>query len=333
MTVAHIPWTEIHLLHNVVRTYNYLLENDGLPLPTVTYRGKVKLHGTNCGIQVTSEGVFAQSRTQMLTLPSGDRKGFAQWVKDNDLYFSSLPGGTVLFGEWCGPGIEKKSAIAKHHHKIFAVFAVQNGNAAVRYDPEEILPILHDTAQQMPKEMHILPWYGEALALDYADKASLEVEIAKLNEVILAVEKEDPWVKEIFGLSGVGEGLVFYPIGEHASSDMERLGRTMFKAKGMKHAKVRVKKPVELDPEVVATIEGFVQHMVTDNRLEQAVTEACGGEASMRHAKAFLEWLTADVEKESEAELEAAGLEWDSLVQKAVQVKARAWLRGRVLSR
>jgi hypothetical protein len=338
--VIHQKWTSINLLHNVVRTYDYLLENDGLALPTVQYRGKIKLHGTNCGVQIHEDGVFPQSRTTMLELPSGDYKGFARWVHqkgpnsgtDHEHYFRTLTPGITIFGEWCGPGVEKKAAIAKHDRKVWAVFGIQVGygeDARIIYDPEEIAGYLHGSAGWMPKNMHILPWHGVELTLNYADQAAFEAEVAKLNELILSIEAEDPWVKEVFGISGVGEGLVFYPVGEHASSNSERLGRTMFKAKGVKHSKVRTREPVVIAPEVVASVEGFVEHMVTDNRLEQAVSEACGGEAHMRHTKAFIDWLTADVLKESEAELEAAGLEWGPLVIKAVQARGRTWLRAR----
>ena len=328
---SHIKWVSINLLHYVIATYQYLLVNDGLPLSTVSYRGKIKLHGTNAGVQRTAKGTFAQSRTEILTLPSGDRKGFASWVKDNEGFWEKVPVGTTVFGEWCGPGVERKSAIAKHTNKIFAIFALQVGydeEARIVYDPEEILKVIPSGHP----EIHVLPWYSEVLTLNYADSVWMEVRISVLNELISSVEKEDPWVKEIFGISGMGEGIVFYPLGEHASSDPERLSRTMFKAKGVKHAKVQTRVPVEIAPEVLKSIEGFVSHMVTENRLEQGLTEVCEGIPSMRHTKVFLDWVTSDVLKESKIELEAAGLTWDNLVMKAVQSKARLWLRSKTES-
>jgi hypothetical protein len=340
-TPAHISWTSINLLHYVIDTYDHLLALDGLALPTVQYRGKIKLHGKNMSIQIHKDGVFPQSRGDMLTLPSGDLNGFAAWVLqhsygkknsgyDHLAYFQGLTPGITIFGEWCGPGVQKRVAISKHDNKVFAVFALQVGygeDARIVYDPEEIASYLNGSAGWMPKEMYILPWFGDVLELDYADKESFAAQVAKLNEAIHAIEAEDPWVKDVFGISGMGEGIVFYPIGKHASSDADRLGRTMFKAKGVKHSKVKTREAVVIAPEVIASVEGFVDHMVTDNRLEQAVEEACGGEIHMRHTKAFIDWLTADVEKEGEVELAKAGLEWDSLVIKAVQSKARTWLR------
>lgn len=334
-----IKWPSIGLLHNVIATYDHLLANDGLALPTITYRAKVKLHGKCMGVQITSGGVFCQSKTSMLTLPSGDLNGFAAWANsrgskkspgDNLAYFEGLPQDTTVFGEWCGPGIQKKMAISKAEHKVFAIFAIQRGygeDAKMVYEPEDIRAYLHGTCGSIPDAVHILPWDGEPLTLNYADKGSLAAKVAKLNERVLAIEKEDPWVKQVFGVSGLGEGLVFYPMGEHSTTDSERLGRTMFKAKGVKHSKVAERVPVVLDPELVKSVDGFVAYMVTDNRLEQALEETCPEGASMRYTLDFLSWLTADVKKEGTVELQKAGLEWETAVERAVQAKGRAWLR------
>jgi hypothetical protein len=327
-----VPWTSISLLHNLVATYNHLLAQDGLPLPCVTYQSKIKLHGKCVGVQIRPGGVFAQSKGKMLTLPSGDMNGFATWVEEHEALFALLPKNLTIFSEWAGPGVQKKVGISEIDHKVFAVFAVQVGEgeeAEVIYDPEAICALLAPVLISQPDAMHILPWYGEELTLDFADKASFEARATELKELINQIEKCDPWVKQTFGVEGMGEGLVFYPVGEHASSNMERLGRTMFKAKGVKHSAVKTKDSVELDPEVAASLEGFVDYMVTENRLEQALSETCPNGASMRYTREFLAWLAADVQKEGGWALEKAGLEWGLPVEKAVQVAGRQWLRAK----
>src|SRR5690242_12394740 len=75
---THVSWGSIELLHNCIRTLGHLAEQ-GQRYPIVEYRAKVKLHGTNCAVQITSDGIVAQSRTQLLT-PGDDYKGFATWV-------------------------------------------------------------------------------------------------------------------------------------------------------------------------------------------------------------------------------------------------------------
>lgn len=332
---AVIKWHSIKLFHNVVVTYKHLNSQDGVPFPTLSYRGKIKLHGTNCAVQVRTDGIYAQSRSKLLTLPSGDRKGFAHWVEAHRAYWKTIAPGITVFGEWCGPGVEKKAAIAKHDRKVYAVFSVQLGfgdDAQIVYEPSKISGLLTDFADgvYLPEGMYILPWFEPAACtIDYGNEAQMAKEISRLNAVVLGIEKEDPWVKETFGISGVGEGVVMYPVDEHATADPTRLAQTMFKAKGEKHA-VRVQRqPVQISPQVIASTEQFVAVMVTDARLEQGLSEVCEGVAHMRYTGAFLNWVSADVQKESVDELAAADLTWKQ-VHKAVQAKARSWLRARV---
>lgn len=319
----HIAWGSIELLHNVVRTLKFLNEREGTPIPVVRYRGKVKLHGTNCGVQITPDGLVAQSRTGLLT-PTADLHGFAKWVEANRTYFQGLPQGITIFGEWCGPGVEKGMAISKVAGKVFAVFAVQSGlgaEAVVAYDPEVIQMMLGTTLA----DMHVLPWLPEAdVTIDFRTP---DQEVERLNRLVEAIEKEDPWVKATFGVSGMGEGIVFYPTKEHSQTSPEALARLMWKAKGEKHRTAGVKQAVQVAPEVVKSVGEFVTLMVTEARLQQGVSTACGGDRSMRYIGDFLRWVGEDTKKESVAELEAAGLTWDQ-VQKAVQDRARDWYKA-----
>jgi hypothetical protein len=63
---------------------------------------------------------------------------------------------------------------------------------------------------------------------------------------------------------------------------------------------------------------------VTEARLTQGLGAVCGGLRDPRKTPQFLAWIAADVQKESVAELEAAGLSWTQ-VEKAVQTAARVW--------
>jgi len=65
---------------------------------------------------------------------------------------------------------------------------------------------------------------------------------------------------------------------------------------------------------------------VTDARLRQGLSEACGGARDPKTTRQFLEWVAANVRKESSAELTASGLSWND-VDKAVQARAREWFR------
>jgi hypothetical protein len=319
-TQHHVPWGSIELLHNVVRALAHL-QTLGHALPRVEYRAKVKLHGTNCAIQTHEAGLVAQSRTALLS-PGVDNKGFAAWVHAHEHYFSALDPGLVVFGEWCGPGVEKGMAVSRAPSKVFAVFAIRIGDRLV-HAPNDIRTLL--PTEGAPSSLYVLPWEGEAVTIDFASRDGVEEAAAALNEHVAQVEREDPWVKRELGVSGIGEGLVFYPVlVDGAIPDLETLQLLIFKAKGEKHRSAGTKQAVQVDASVVATIDDFVTLMVTEARLQQGLVEGAGGARTPRLTGAFLAWVLADVRKESVAELEASSLSW-AQVEKAVQARARAW--------
>lgn len=321
---THLSWGSIELLHNAVRTLTFLNEQ-GQPFPVVRYRAKVKLHGSNCAVQVSDEGVFAQSRTAMLT-PEADYKGFAAWVRSHAGYFSTLQPGIAVFGEWCGPGVEKGMAISQAQGKVFAVFAVRVGERIV-FAPDEVRALV--PAAGAPADLHVLPWEGDAVTVDYGSRAQLDRVAAAVNERVSAVEREDPWVRAVFGISGLGEGLVFYPVdvdGRPPKADAESLALLMWKAKGEKHRTAGTKTAVQVSATAAASVDDFVALMVTEARLAQGLSAVCGGTRDPKLTGMFLAWVSADVQKESVAELEASGLTWPQ-VDKAVQTRARAWFQ------
>jgi hypothetical protein len=200
-------------------------------------------------------------------------------------------------------------------------------DARIVYDPDEIRSVL--TPALACRDLHVLPWEqtGEII-LDYSDKAQMEVMTPVLNGMVDQVEKEDPWVRRTFGISGVGEGLVFYPEPGSVPASRDELALLMFKAKGEKHRTAGTKQSVQIDLTVVENAAGFASLMVTEARLEQGVSQVCNGEYDMRHTGKFLAWVVADVQKESVAELGAAGLDWKQ-VAGAVQTRAREWYKAR----
>ena len=287
------------------------------------------------GLQLTSSGqVLAQSRSRLISV-TDDNIGFAAWVDANRAYFESVQRADehlVLFGEWCGPGIQKRTAISKAPRKLFAVFAVQygdhnTGDAQLEVEPTRIRALLPEHP-----DVYVLPWYGPPVSLDFADRTSLERSASTINQMVADIEACDPWVAETFGVRGLGEGMVLYPQQSQAADtrvSRERYTSLMFKAKGDKHQVVKQKRPAQIDPEVAENVSHFVDLFVTQQRLEQAVAEACGGVYTMRQMGEFMKWMGQDVKKESVAELEASGLAWKD-VSKAVMNRARQWYKDTV---
>lgn len=312
---THIPWMSINLLHNLVRSMQYLFTEEGIDLPTIAYKAKMKLHGSNCAIQIGADGFTCQSRTEILT-PTHDYKGFARKVASEIDLFANVEKGTIVFGEWCGPGVEAGMAISAVSQKVFAIFAIQQGDL-IHYEPNTIASILGT----IPDWMHILPWEDINFTIDFASEESLASAADYLNTVVSALEKEDPWVKRTFGISGLGEGVVLYPA-SHTNPTSEALSQVMFKAKGEKHRTANAKVAVQVAPTVVAGTDAFVDLMVTTARLEQGLS-AVGGRDPKNTGK-FIQWVLADVHKESQDELQVSNLTWDQ-VKAGVQAKARTW--------
>jgi tRNA-binding EMAP/Myf-like protein len=319
-----LKWTSIESLHHIRQEIS--------SNTNVTYRAKIKLDGTNGGVRIFPDGrIFAQSRTQIIT-PESDNMGFAAWVDRHQDYFRSLKSdrAIAIYGEWCGRGIQKRTAISQLNRQIFAIFAIQYGGcdgmvAQLEVRPDAIAKILPKKTQEIEDDLFILPFYGEAIALDFGDTEQLKAAAAKLNEMVKTVEAIDPWVRDTFGIEGMGEGLVMYP---DTDGLVMREGYTelMFKAKGEKHQVVKTKQPVQIEPEVAASIDEFVELFVTQSRLEQAVTEACQGQYDLPKTGQFLKWLMRDIQKESKAELTAANLTWKQ-VNKSVATAAKNWYK------
>ena len=297
-------WPSIGRLINVGRTLQ-----KAQPGPKITYRGKIKLHGTNAGVQIFPDGtVVAQKRTAVITSKK-DNAGFATWVNENMDYFTHLAGeeNLTIFGEWCGPGINKNAAICHIDRKILAVFALQYGGihgrlAKLEVRPEKIRPLLPEHP-----DIFVLPYYGEPIVLDFGNGKTVNLSIATINSMVKEVEQTDPWVKETFGKEGVGEGLVLYPETEDL---VEKLSycELLFKATGGKHQNIKSKKAAAIKGEIPMNVYEFVDMFMTPARLEQGVQEACDGKFELDKIGQFLRWFAADVQKESVLEMEKAGL-------------------------
>lgn len=328
MSHHHVSWTEIenfHTLRRTLRQYPHLIRGHH----TVQYAFKVKLHGTNAGVCIEPDGtVTAFSRTNVVS-PGSDNAGFAAWVAANKDAWSAMKGTLpfVVYGEWCGPGVQKGVAVTQIPNKIFAPFAVRtltpdSENDAMLFEPAEV-------AASCPKldDVHVIPWFNDRtmILVDWsAEEQVLQPTLDRINTYVDAVEQKDPFISARFGVDGVGEGLVAYPIGRgHLYANVSDL---MFKAKGKKHQVVAHTKPVQLDPTVASDMSSFAELVVTTARLEQATMATNDGklEYDIKRVGEFMKWINLDVLKECQGELEASGLE-QKQAMKACTDRARNW--------
>ena len=348
-----IKFTHVEGFHNVIRTFDAMgsdpeISKYHLGSP-VTFRGTIKLHGTNCGVVCTPDALVAQSRNRSLSLDD-DNYGFATWVAKEEVtqairnierlvrQTAGLDAATplVLFGELVGPKIQKGVATSKLSSRQWVLFgtatktvsssgSVDNGNEESEKAYLDALPALGESYGELGiySVLDIETW---ELTIDFSSRPSIEAGIEKANAIVEEVEKACPWGRR-FGAEGIGEGIVWTPIDEHWGKSW-----LYWKAKGEAHKKVKGPK-VAMDPAVAASIEGFVDLAVTENRLEQGLEYLAemGHALEMRSTGQFLQWVGQDVKRECRAELDASDLDWKQ-VGKAVNQKALAFFKAKTQS-
>lgn len=296
------------------------------PPAVVTYGAKIKLHGTNAGVRIDPDGtVTAQGRNRDLSA-GDDQFGFASWVAQTEEHWAAygadlrddfaLDEPVTVHGEWAGRGVQRNDAVSMLDDKFFFVFAVEIGGEMV-LEPEDIEELIPDLTRLL-----VLPWHFQCEEpLDFDDRSQCSTFSAWVAEQAEIIGEEDPFISEIFEVAGPGEGLVFVAR-DHLTRDM--YGSLTFKAKAEHHRVQKTKKAASVVMEIPENVKAFVEMFVTTPRMEQAVSEACGGVIDPKLTGDFLKWMGQDVKKESEAELEEAGLEWKD-VTKQVTSAALAW--------
>jgi hypothetical protein len=326
------------------------------PIPTLKYRGTVKLHGTNAGIvrdycNPTTDDITFQSRERILSLTQ-DNAGFMLYMSQHldelrgmfDLIEDSLPEGfdasgsiatkIAIFGEWCGQGIQKGVAISDVP-KMFVVFGVKVFYDDQTFDSEtgetEKAFWLDDEFLQNIKNpelriFNILDFQTYEIEIDFNFP---EIAQQKMVEITEAVEKECP-VGKAFGVSGIGEGVVWKPYEDlqWTSSDY------WFKVKGEKHSVSKVKTLAPVDVEAAASMRDFIDRVVTEARLEQGLqwlTNEAQKPFDMTSMGEFIRWVYNDVMKEETDTIVASQLDPKKLGG-PIANKSRPWFVNKLNS-
>jgi hypothetical protein len=277
------------------------------PYPKVTFTGTVKLHGTNAAIVRYPGGVTKyQSRENELSIEKDNAGFMAAMIERNveplfDLI--NFREHIAVFGEWCGGNIQRGVAISDLP-KMFVVFA---------YNVDGIWCQPHRCVHYQGI-YNILDFPTYEVEIDFNCP---ELSQNKIIELTQAVEAECPVAKH-FGVSGIGEGLVF---------SAEYLGeRFVFKSKGEKHSVTKVRKLASVNVEEIESVNQFIEYAVTENRLMQGVSvlREKGLEISNKTTGDFLRWIVADIHKEEMDTIKKSGIEIKK-INTAISQKARMW--------
>jgi len=325
-----IKFSKIQGFNNAVK---YARSRREWPHGAIEFEGTTKLHGTNAGVLVRADGsMTAQSRNRALSLDS-DNCGFAAFALESRraAFLAGLAGvigkshahddSVVVYGEWCGPGIQKGCAVNKMHDKHFVVFAaalvLPNGDKQyVQLPPVEV----HTAPELRIRSVREGPVWR--LNVDLMSRESCEAAAVELNRLTDSVDAHCPWSMSVFGIDGVGEGIVWRPLGDLASdSDL------FFKVKGAKHGEKGAAKKARTAPPRLESVDRFVAFAVTDERCGQAVDflREMGKPIDMRSTGDYMRRISEDVAAECSDDLTDNGLEWKQ-VAKAVSAEAiRYW--------
>lgn len=277
------------------------------PYPTLTFKGTIKLHGTNAGIVKYKDRIEMQSRERVIT-PVSDNMGFATKYTNVDLSsifdkfeFNDF---VAIYGEWCGGNVQKGVALSEIKDKMFVIFAVMVDDYWVNFD---------ETLKSEDLRIYnILQFPIYDIEIDFNNP---ELAQNKLIEMTIEVENECP-VGNHFGVSGVGEGIVFQSV-DYPS--------VRFKSKGEKHSISKVKTLNAVDTEKIESIEVFVEYAVTENRLNQGLEHV---ELNVKNTGDFIRWVSSDIVKE---ELDV--LQSNNLTMKDVGSKVAAKCKQFFLSK
>lgn len=327
---AFVPFPSIGKLSDVVKEAPFVFRTDGVP-PTLTYRGTVKLHGTNASLVMREEGggVTVQSRNRVITVES-DNQECAKFFHDHeatcipslfDLARARLGvGPVVICGEYCGRGIQSRVAVCSLP-RMFVIFAIRTGRKWHHAGD----PGFEDVHAEEHGVYSIARAPTFTLVVDMADPAPA---LAQAEALTQAIDTECPFAKGL-GAVGRGEGIV-WTCCEHPSP------RLWFKTKGLAHVTPLVRSaPTAATAAKAATADGVAwvgQHLVTEQRLAQGldyVREMNGAPCGFADTKTFTQWVAADALKEERDVIAGSGLK-EADVRKAISRLAGAWLRANV---
>ena len=332
-----VSFTDIKQFRNVIKSISLTSqyvgnEADGSPIydstitkPTLTFKGTVKLHGTNAGVSYSkADGLWFQSRTNVITVEK-DNAGFAFFaygLRDTFASFfdtifkkEGLNGDetVTIFGEWCGGNIQKGVAL-NQLEKMFVIFAVK-----VKPVDESLPSYYVDSDYLRCDEFRIyniedFPTYK--IVIDFETPGLVQ---NRIIELVSDVERECPVAKQL-GKIGIGEGIVW--------TSVFKGNKYWFKTKGEKHSVSKVKTLAPVDTEKLNSVNDFVEYAVTENRLNQGIEQvftANNEEPDIRKMGDFLRWIMNDIIKE-EIDVLVDNKITPKDVGSKVTGKARGWM-------
>lgn len=317
----------IEQFKNVIKQVRDHAKWNGTPLPTLTFIGTTKLHGTNASVVFDQNGNHTfQSRERELSIES-DNAGFCMWGERNihdlketflsvleDDIESDMPSKIIIFGEWCGGSIQKGVAL-NQLPKMFVIFnitLIDDQGKRTELTPEQISSVVLRT-EEIKCIYDFKTW---KIDIDFNFPEQVQ---NQLVEWTIEVENECP-VGKAFGVSGVGEGIVWW-CPEH---------NLKFKTKGEKHSASKVKTLKEIasvDIEKMNSIKELVNTAVSQNRLNQGLDKLgeMGLDIDVKNTGVYIKWVVGDVMKEEKDVIIASGFDVKEIMPVVSEAAKKFW--------
>lgn len=317
--MSHIPFPSINQFKQIVKQVRDNAKFHATALPTIKFRGTVKLHGTNAAVCMTTDGnLYAQSRERVLDLVQ-DNAGFCAFTVQYKEYFQELMAtikrlhptktGTIqVYGEWCGGTIQKSVGLNKLP-KMFIVFAIRisdNAESQNWFTKETICDAMQDTRIDPVKSIFDFPSWE--LDIPFTDPESIQNQLVDITNAVeaccpVAAQLLPDCTDEL-----IGEGVVWTAVS--TDNPLINIAGVQFKVKGERHSVSKVRTLAEVDEVKLASVTEFVEMVATDNRLAQGVEVLAqrGVECTPANTSQFIKWVMHDVLKEESGAMVNSGL-------------------------
>lgn len=271
---------------------------------TLKLKAKIKLHGTHASIFTSSDGaIIPQKRSTEFGQNSGDHFGFELFVKN----FEGLtPSNSIIFGEWCGPKIQKEVACSQLKVKSFFIYGIAI-DGFYYTNPDYIEAML----PRLPENAYILPWFD--------NKEYTISDISELERLVDDIDKEDPYIKSVFGISGVGEGLVLINPEPFILTE-NCLLYASFKVKGSSHDKSKKIVRYKEKPAFPKILDKLVE-----SDFEKALEASNTIKGDLKNISAYLKEVVNDFIIENENELQDYDIK---NVKKHLAYLAKMWFQS-----
>lgn len=355
--MKHISFPSIEQYRNIVanvnRQFNFVgLDAEGnaiydptLPKPVLTFKGTVKIHGTNSGVcfKPSTGELWSQSKENVIT-PTKDNAGFAFFVETNKQAFLELFDEIItstginketntfcIYGEWAGKSIQSGVAMV-NVGKAFYIFGVKvspNDNAN---ESETVVDGVRSTAYWVDYS-YLRKIDSRIFNVDDFPTYNIEIDFNRpelaqnlIIERTIQVEDECP-VAKAFGFEGIGEGLVW------STTFKDTVLR--FKSKGEKHSKSKVKVLREVDEAKSNLIHEIADKVTPSWRLSQAIEKSCnllnGGVLDRKLLGDYIRLVIADITKEDLDIIAEAGLELKDITKTVSDISRRYFFEQELL--